>query len=1098
MSSFDERWKCQRLPNRQVSIERVEKFIGATYWRDVNLRGKLYTGEKAELRSLTVFSTGELGRIPFAQAVQAGWGADASSPAREARIGESFGPSWSTHWFRLVVGIPAEWRAVGKEVHLLWDSSCEALIFSADGQPLQGLTGGSCDEARKEFILTRGGDSGDVEEQVFFVEIACNGMFGCGFNGDIFPPTADKSFALVQAEVAVFNRAAWDLIWDFDVLIGLAKDLPGGADNPRAAQALFVANEMINVCDVNDSSTWPAARELAQRFLGQRNGEGQCTVSCIGNTHIDTAWLWPYAETRRKCARSLASQLRLMEEFEFYRFACPQAVQLAWVKADYPSLFARLQAAAARGQFCPTGGCWVEMDCNIPSGESIVRQFYYGQKFFEQEFGSRCSVFWLPDTFGYNSQLPQLMLGAGMKYFLTQKLSWNLFNKLPSNTFVWQGLDGSEVLVHFPPADSYVCRVTVDEVVRSATRNRDADRSPNSYMLFGFGDGGGGPTAPMLERAARMRDLDGLPRLQPRSPSEFFDKLAADIVHPLKWVGELYFELHRGTFTTHASVKKNNRRTEVLLHSLEFLYAVAAQLQLVGYPHQSFDELWKLMLLQQFHDVLPGTSINLVYQDVHRHYAQIFEQAGILLDSVLAALVQSCAEQAPAAGTTHLAVCNTIGQPRTELVEHAGQTRVVTVPPFSMSVVEWPSEASSTATTAAAPSVCDLVAEENVADGVIIVRNSFFTATFNKQGQVISLCVRSVSSDGNDEDEDATESWEAIEQKSLHGNQFIVFDDVPLFWDAWCAEMYHVEKPVAMRSELTEPLHVVEQTSLRVVLRYKLKLSDVSTVVQDITITSVSRAIDFNTHVDWHENRKFLKVLFPVNVHSDHARYHVPFGWIQRPTHRNTSWDAAKFEVVGHFWADLSEYSRGVALLNDCKYGYAVLGNLMSLSLLRSTKYPDEFADEGEHTFRYSLFAHNANDLAPVVQLGNTMNYPLYTTPCGAPKSSQAALASLFSVASSLRSTKPSPAVILDTIKQCEADRDFVILRLYEALGSHATVFLKSQRFDIVSASLCNLLEDPGDELATENSAIGPLQFSPFQVQSLRVRLLPRSCLSVL
>ncbi len=378
-----------------------------------------------------------------------------------------------------------------------------------------------------------------------FIELAANGMFGVGLGGDINPVDPNKYYELLQCELAVFHREVWDLIFDFTVISEMAKELP--ENDPRAAQALFVANSIQNAVWTDDLSTVARGRELANKFLSERNGSSGFTVSATGHAHIDTAWLWPYAETRRKVARSFASQLSLMDRYPFHQFSASQAQQYAWLKEDYPDLYSRVKIAAAKGNFVPIGGTWVEMDCNLPSGESFCRQFLVGQRFFKQEFGSYCNEFWLPDTFGYSSQLPQIIRASGIRYFLTQKLSWNLINKFPHHTFYWQGLDGTSVLTHFPPADTYCSGVTVKDILYSVSNFKDQERSSDVMLLFGWGDGGGGPDAPMLERIKRCTDLHGLPRVEIRSPRDFFPRMEERAAPLLKWSGELYFELHRGT-----------------------------------------------------------------------------------------------------------------------------------------------------------------------------------------------------------------------------------------------------------------------------------------------------------------------------------------------------------------------------------------------------------------------------------------------------------------------------------------------------------------------------------------------------------------------
>lgn len=558
--------------HKKITVERLEKFVSKQSWADVNLRSMLY-GARLELTDVAVYSVPNLERIKPAVAMRDGH--FVSFDRKTAR----FGPSWSTHWFRIRGCVPLEWGS--NEVHLLWDATCESCVYR-NGSPCQGFLGGTGNDRRAEYPLSWAVPGEPFE---IFIELAANGMFGVGLGGDINPVDPNKFYELLQCELAVFHRDVWDLIFDFSVISEMAKELP--ENDPRAAQALYVANKIQNAVWTDDRTTVARGRELAAEFLSQRNGPSGFTVSATGHAHIDTAWLWPYAETRRKVlfslslslphvfdflrkvARSFASQLDLMERYPFHQFSASQAQQYAWLKEDYPELYARVQAAAAKGNFVPIGGTWVEMvgkvffvlfqffffffkhhknkDCNLPSGESFCRQFLVGQRFFKAEFGRYCNEFWLPDTFGYSAQLPQIIRASGIRYFLTQKLSWNLINKFPHHTFHWEGLDGTSVLTHFPPADTYCSGATVKDILYSVSNFKDQERSADVMLLFGWGDGGGGPDAPMLERIKRCSDLYGLPRVEIRSPRDFFPRMEERAAPLLKWSGELYFELHRGT-----------------------------------------------------------------------------------------------------------------------------------------------------------------------------------------------------------------------------------------------------------------------------------------------------------------------------------------------------------------------------------------------------------------------------------------------------------------------------------------------------------------------------------------------------------------------
>jgi alpha-mannosidase len=975
------------------------------------------------------------GRISYQQAVLGDY--------HPARVGEKIGPLWSTHWFRVNLSIPPDWQ--GQEVHLLWDSASEACLWQA-GAPLQGLTGSfngwKAEPIRTEFCVARCAAGGETWE--YYIEAACNGLFGLD-NQAHNPRIGD----LLQAEIACFDRAAWDLYWDLKVIADMALYLP--ANTPRGGQALFAANQMVNILRLEDRSTWPAARQIAAAFLKAHNGDGQHNLSAIGHAHIDTAWLWPIAETKRKSARSFASAVAYMDDYPEYRFACSQAQQLAWMKELYPALYARIVEKVQAGQFVPAGGSWVEPDCNIPSGESLVRQFLYGQRFFEAEFGSRCQEFWNPDVFGYSGALPQILKLAGIDYFLTQKLSWNQFNKPTSHTFLWEGIDGSQVLTHFPPADNYNCMAEVKEVLYNVSNFKDHERANESYLLFGYGDGGGGPTVSMLEQLRRMADVDGLPRTQIRAPREFFARSAADIKDPLVITGELYFEMHRGTYTTQARNKKYNRQSELLLRDTELLAALALVTQAIPYPSLELQKLWEVVLTNQFHDIIPGSSINEVYQDSAQDYAHVLSQAGDLR----AAALQGLCPEDPLGDKVQ--VVNTLSFPRSEVVElPEGLSGLQTA--VSGRNLGWVS-APSMGLAVQTPTVpSEAVVLQERSEGFVL-ENGQLKAVFNRQGGLTSLVHK-------------TSGRESIEPGQV-GNQFVVYEDLPNKWEAWDVDIFHLEKKLALPE--ARQAQVLEAGPLRAALAFEFELSPHSRLRQVVSLDALSPRLDFACQADWFEKQKFLKVEFPLHVRAQSAAYEIQFGYVQRPTHFNTSYDMAQFEVPAHKWADLSEPDFGVSLLNDCKYGYAAHGNILRLSLLRAPLYPDPLADQGQHTFRFSLFPHNGPlQPARITQEAFCFNVPLVLARTNAQDSRR----SFFAV--------DRPAVFIDTLKKAE-DSQALIVRLYEAGGTHQQAALTST-LPVKSAALVNLLEDELEPLDWQKDGVA-LTFRPFEIKAIRLEI---------
>eukprot|EP00698_Gefionella_okellyi_P018951 TRINITY_DN5750_c0_g1_i1.p1 TRINITY_DN5750_c0_g1~~TRINITY_DN5750_c0_g1_i1.p1 ORF type:complete len:1038 (+),score=216.96 TRINITY_DN5750_c0_g1_i1:115-3228(+) len=1026
---------------RRITKERLEKFISKVYFTDVNLYGKLF-GAKVPVTSLTTFAAP--GRISYQEAMAAEFA--------PTTVGTAFGPSWATHWFKVVLDIPSDWQ--GREVHFWWDSNSEAMIWSR-GEPLQGLTGGENDQ-RKEYILTRSAHGGEHFE--FEIEMAGNGMFGCGDHA-ILPPQADRTYTLAACELRIFNRDVWDLLWDFVVVSDMAEHLP--EESVRGAKALFVGNEMVNNCEPADPTTYGKAREIAKRFTQQKNGEGAFSVTAMGHCHIDTAWLWPYAETRRKLARSWSSQLVLMDEFPDYKFVCSQAVQYDWLKEDYPGLYARMKEKIAEGRFMPTGGTWVEMDTNMPSGEALARQFLYGQRFFEREFGRLCTEFWLPDTFGYAAQLPQIVRLSGMDCFITQKLSWNLINKHPHSTFYWEGLDGSRVLTHFPPCDTYCSGGDVKDVLKSAVANKDRDRTNDSMLLFGYGDGGGGPTRQMIEQLKRMADIDGLPRVRFASPKDMFDSIKATGHDICVWRGELFFELHQGTFTSQAATKRGNRMTEFLMRDVELFGVISKVLHNTVYPHDEIERLWKIVLLNQFHDVLPGSSIGMVYDDAAQLYSEVTNKGSQLLAGARAS-IRSRADSA-----SHVTLWNSQSWERCEVIELPSGVPSVQVSSTGapLALVNVPSMGFSTVAvaTVGAATPAQVASVRSSADSVVL-ENHFVVVTVSKaNGGIVSVF-------------DKVAQREIVTTGAL-ANRFVLFDDVPFFWDAWDTFVYHEEK---WQDIPTRVVGVVEEGPLRVAVRIEAQISAKSVLSQVISLDCNSPIISFNTDVDWHENRKFLKAEFAVAVHSPVASYEVQYGVVQRPTHSNTSWDAAKFEVCAQRWADISEYKYGVALFNDCKYGHSCRDGVMRLSLLRAPKAPDDNCDMGRHSFRYALYPH-AGTLEEADVTRHALNF-----------NNRIAAELTGEGPAQLSFARVSPSnIVLDAVKWAE-DSDHIVMRCYECYGARGVATLQCAR-PVRAAVKCNILEqvmdgDAGSVVVTED---GTVQFAvkPFEVVSLKITL---------
>ncbi|KAG0012639.1 Glycoside hydrolase, 38 vacuolar alpha mannosidase [Entomortierella chlamydospora] len=999
---------------RSITLDRASKFTSTEFFSDVNLSPHLYEKRLTDTIELAVYSVPDLKRIPFEEAVKQHF--------EPTTTGTFYGPSWSTHWFKLKVTIPHKWS--GDRVELLWDSNSEAMVWSTDGVPRQGLTGDRGNDRRVEYTLLKSAKGGETIE--LFVEMACNGMFGTGNGGLINPPDNNRSFQLAQVEIAVPNKAAWQLYYDIQVIRGMANGLP--SDTARAQEALYACNQVIDTFSrENVEKSLQNCLKITHQFLSKKAAPDVHRVTAVGNCHIDTAWLWPYAETRRKTARSWSTQLRLIEEYPEYVFVCSQAQQLEWLSQDYPKLFKEIQAASKKGRFQTIGATWVEMDCNLPSGESFCRQFLYGQRFYEKNFGSRSKIFWLPDTFGYSAQLPQIVKQAGAEYFFTQKLSWNNINKFPNTTFTWVGLDGTKVLTHMAPCETYTAQADVDDMIRSIKNNRDLAYSNQSLMPYGNGDGGGGPQRAMLERIRRMNNIDGLPRCETGGAEEFFESVEKNAKGLQEWKGELYFELHRGTYTSQAASKRYNRKLEFLLRDVEIVSTMSHAFGRDSkYPKNEIDSLWKNLLLNQFHDVLPGSAIEMANIDARAIYKDIETKATKLLDDGLTSLYQS--PQLPGDDAKYI-VFNSLGWARSEIVEipaHTGDNLQQYSAGRNAGYVKVDSGAFDF--NDVAESKADERRVQAFASGEdFILENDWVAAKFNKQGHLISLF-------------DKQEDRELV-PKGHAGNKLKLFDDIPLYWDAWDVEIYHLNTG---RDAGKGKARIGEVGPLRATLVVKYALSENSTAVQTIVLTAVSPRLDFHTEVDWHENRVFLKAEFIWDILSDFATYDSQFGVVQRPTTYNTSQDYAKFEVCGHKFADLSEHGYGVALLNDCKFGYSCHGNVMRLSLLRAPKSPDANCD---------------------------MDALLERRPM------------------SFLMVEGAKNVILDTIKRAE-DTDHIIVRLHEAYGGRARFKLWSS-LDFQSIHRCNILEENEHslEFSKDGRSSGWLVMRPFEILTLKLKV---------
>ena len=980
-------------------------------------------------------------------------------------VGESWGPAWSTVWFRCTGVVPAAWsgRTIRALIRLGGTKAgegftAEGLVWQ-EGRPTRAI---NVNRADVPITATAG------EPVSFLVEAAANptALTWCPF-GVPEPPPADPLFVLGQADLACFNQEAYDLALDLKVAYCAMMELD--ENSPRRGQLLRACNEAVSRLEA--THTFGPAREALRVVLAKRNGQTAHEISAVGHAHIDTAWLWPLRETIRKCARTFSTQLDYMRGNPAYVFSCSQAQQYAWMKEYYPDIFEGIRDAVRRGQWEPVGSMWVETDCNIPSGESIVRQILYGKNFFLDEFGIETRDCWLPDVFGYSASMPQVLLGAGIDSFITQKISWNQFNKFPHHTFLWEGIDGTQVFSHFPPADTYNGNFEPKQLMFQVRNFKEHDRATRSLYLYGFGDGGGGPTREMLAAAARLEDFEGMPRVRLEKASEFLAKARADAVDLPVWVGELYLELHRGTYTTQARNKKGNRKSEVLLREAEFFDVVAGRASYEVRPgvvedHRApydviarhattasgyLERAWKLLLLNQFHDIIPGSSIARVYKESIDDYAAIFQLTHAIIEPARHTVI----DRVDTSGAARpVVVFNTAPFTRNEVVSMPDGSPIhVEAPPNGYAVID--AAASRPVTSFAHPvkviERARLLAIDNGMLRILIDRS-----TGNIRGIRDHRFDREVLAQGQS------------------GNVFQFFHDIPNQYDAWDVDPFYMETPPG--ESVISCIEIVEQTELRAVVRIERTFGK-SCITQRIALCAGSPRIDFDTDVDWQEQHQFLKVAFPVNVHSPRATYEIQFGHTERPTHYNTSWDVARFEVCAQRWADLSEGDYGVALLNDCKHGYDIHGNVMRLSLLRAPCAPDQSADRGHHEFVYSLLPHGGDfRKGCVIEQACALNMPLHLVATEPKPGPLPARQSFFEI--------DRPGVVIEAVKRAERD-DSIIVRLYEAHGTRGPAELTTT-LPVKHAFRADLMERTG---APVDCKRGKMAFTvkPFEIITFKL-----------
>ena len=859
------------------------------------------------------------------------WEERLSRPFHPIGEGETWGTLWESAYLHLTGVIPGEWR--GRPVALHLNVGGEALLFSADGMPLRSFTNTSVFAAHYRREFHEYASSAEPGEFELWLECAGNGMLGAETNPDC--PGARCDVGVIRSlRYGVFRPEVRRLKWKLEIALGLL-GLRFGCVNclPEAVRAAFPAGSfqesrlravIAEAIDVyaDDPANAAHSSTVLERVLNIGAPAGTMQVAAVGHAHIDTGWLWPVRETERKCVRTFANQISLLEKYPEYVFGASQPQHYLFVKERAPRLYEKIRAAVKAGRWELQGGMWVEADCNLPSGESLVRQFLHGKNFFRDEFGVDVHTLWLPDVFGYSGALPQISSKAGCRHFLTQKICWNNYNKFPYHAFRWHGIDRTELLTFFPPEDNYNTLLSPEQLNYGADNFHENHLHEEFLSLFGIGDGGGGPQEDFIERGRLCADLNGSPRVRFDRADEFFERLEKKRGLLPAWHGELYFEMHRGTLTSQARIKRDNRFCEQQLAATEFL---ASHLAPELYPKNELDRNWKTLLRNQFHDILPGSSIGEVYAVAARELFRPGERTLTCCNtldrtiSIRIALPEnwsSCAEAVSEIGADNRAF-----------------VQLELPPGFTVLHRD------------------DRPALRPAATAERVLENEWIRYRFDEAGRLA----------------EAFDKVAGREVLAAPGNVFTLYVDRPTGYDAWNIERYYENEPAepvtltacseCLRSELGSEL-TLEFTCGRS-----------STIRQKVRLNAGSRLLEFDTQIQWHERDRMLRVAFPTSIEADEAVFDIQYGFIRRPARRNTSWDMARFEVPHHRYVDLSDAEYGAALLNDCKYGCKVLDGVIDLALLRSPGWPDENADRGEQRFRYGFLPHQGTLSASDVEV---------------------------------------------------------------------------------------------------------------------------------
>ncbi|MCL2058969.1 MAG: glycosyl hydrolase-related protein [Oscillospiraceae bacterium] len=936
-------------------------------------------------------------------------------------IGDSWGKLWDCAWFNFTGKVPDS--AAGKSLVLKLDISGEILVVDAAGNPVRGLT-----SAMSSFDKSLG----EPEKTEFpLTDCAAGGedinIWADGGNNDLFGRYIDNG-TIKEANISIVNNHAKQLYYDIEVLMELAGQLPD--DSAQKARIVFALCRVNDIIGKMTDDEFIRARELLKPELARKNGDYPLSISAIGHAHMDLAWLWPIRETIRKVARTFATVIRNMETYQDYMFGASQAQQFKWLKDMYPALYAQVKEYVLKGRIELHGGAWVESDGNLPSGEAFARQFLYGQQFFKDEFNMISEVAWLPDTFGFTANLPQIFKKSGIKYFVSSRIVSNT-NYKSHNTFWWEGQDGSKILTHALPEGTYNSSAAPRALAKAEKMYMDSGVSGNALIAFGIGDGGGGPGEEHIERLMREKDLLGLPPAKQEFASEFFKKLEKDAHEYKSWRGELFFRTFQGTFSSQSRNKYYNRKMELALRELEYACIMAGG----DYPRDEINAMWEEVLLYQFHDILPGSSIERVNVEAVDRYREMLGKAIEMTRGAYAKMAAGGADMTAGgvgmtAGDASMTAVNTLSFDRNEWVKYNGQWIRADVKKLSSARVV----ATADFTTISA---C-------LAAGPDLLENDCVRVKFNADGSISSIF----------------DKVNAKETLKAAGNIFDVYED---YGDGW-GIMENYKRRAPEHFELIGAESGVDGPIAYRVSKYRYMNSSLT---QKIVLAQGSGRIDFMTDIDMQDKQRMVRTSFPIGIIADEAVCEIQYGCVKKPLHTNTLLDADKYEVYAHKWIDFADRNYGVAMLNDGRYGHNILEGRLDLDLARTTSHPGANGDIGGHSFVYSVFPHKGDFTNGVIDEAYKLNIPLMVVD-GAFGADIAPIVGI-----------GAGNIVLEAVKKAE-DGNGIILRLYEAHGAETVTEID---FKGKKAELANIIEENCGGGAMGNS----LHFNPFEVHTIRL-----------